>query len=207
MIEGIWGRKVGMTQIFAENNAVVPVTVVDTSGWFVTQIKIEETDGYNAIQVACLRSKYKGQDFNPEWIKNLKQHCLFIREIAITEIPEGIKVGSDVNLGQILDKNQSVDVTGTTKGAGFAGVMKRWNFSGGPKSHGSSFKRAPGSLGFMCATGKVLKGKKMPGHMGNKRRTTQKLQVVDVRPEDNIVLVKGSMAGKPGGLVFLRKRG
>jgi len=207
MIEGIWGRKVGMTQVFASNNNVVPVTVVDTAGWFVTQVKTVAVDGYNAIQVACLRKKYKGQPFAQEWLKKLKLHCLFIKEISVTDLPEGLVVGSSIDLGTILAQDDSVDATGTTKGCGFAGVMKRHGFAGGPKTHGSTFKRRPGSIGNMRATGKVIKGKKMPGQMGNKRRTIEKLQVIQVRSEDNIVLVKGSMAGKPGSLVFLRKRG
>lgn len=207
MIQGIWGLKVGMTQVFADDSKVVPVTVVNTAGWFVTQIKTVEVDGYNAIQVACLRKKYQGQSFSAAWLKKLKQHCLFIKEISMTELPEGLTVGSSIDLGTILVKDDFVDATGITKGCGFAGVMKRWGFGGGPKSHGSTFSRKPGSIGNMRATGKVIKGKKMPGHMGDKQRTTQKLQVVQVRSEDNIVLVKGSMAGKPGSLVFLSKRG
>lgn len=207
MIQGIWGRKVGMTQVFADDNAVVPVTVVDTSGWFVTQIKTQEVDGYTAIQVACLRKKYQDQQFAQEWLKNLKQYCLFIKEIAISALPEGLSVGSVVDLGTILAKDDSVDATGITKGCGFAGAVRRHGFAGGPKSHGSTFKKRPGSMGNMRATGKVIKGKRLPGHMGDKQRTVQKLQVVQVRSEDSIVLVKGSMAGKPGSLVFLRKRG
>jgi len=207
MIQGIWGRKVGMTQVFADDNAVVPVTVVDTSGWFVTQIKTQEVDGYTAVQVACLRKKYQGQPFAQEWLKKLKQYCLFIKEISVSALPEGLIVGSVVDLGTILAKDDSVDATGITKGCGFAGVVRRYGFAGGPKSHGSTFGKRPGSMGNMRATGKVIKGKRLPGHMGDKQRTVQKLQVVQVRSEDSIVLVKGSMAGKPGSLVFLRKRG
>lgn len=207
MIQGIWGRKVGMTQVFADDSSVVPVTVVDTAGWFVTQIKTEEKEGYNAIQVACLRKRYQGQPFAQEWLKKLKQYCLFVKEITVTALPQGLMVCSPIDLGTILSKDDTVDATGTTKGCGFAGAVRRWGFAGGPKSHGSTFSRRPGSMGNMHATGKVIKGKKLPGHMGDKRRTVEKLQVVQVRSEDNIVLIKGSMAGKPGSLVFLRKRG
>lgn len=207
MIQGIWGRKVGMTQVFADDSSVVPVTVVNTAGWFLTQIKTVENDGYNAIQVACPRKRYEGQPFAQEWLKKLKQYCLFVREIAITELPEGLTVGSSIDLASILAKDDSVDATGVTKGCGFAGVVRRWGFGGGPESHGSTFHKKPGSIGNMRATGKVIKGKKLPGQMGSKQRTVQKLQVIQVRSEDNIVLIKGSMAGKPGALVFLRKRG
>ena len=207
MIQGIWGRKVGMTQVFADDSSVVPVTVVNTAGWLVTQIKTVDVDGYNAIQVACPRKRYVGKPFAQEWLKQLKQYFLFIREIAITEVTESLVVGSSIDLASILAKDDSVDATGVTKGCGFAGVVRRWGFAGGPKSHGSTFHRRPGSMGNMRATGKVIKGKKLPGHMGDKQRTVQKLQVIQVRAEDNIVLIKGSMAGKPGALVFLRKRG
>ncbi|MBV8660888.1 MAG: 50S ribosomal protein L3 [Candidatus Dependentiae bacterium] len=207
MIQGIWGRKVGMTQVFADDSSVVPVTVVNTAGWFVTQIKTIEVDGYNAIQVACPRKKYEGQPFAQEWLKKLKQHFLFVKEIAITELPEGVVIGSPIDLAKILAKDDSVDAVGITKGCGFAGAVRRWGFAGGPESHGSTFHNRPGSMGNMHATGKVIKGKRLPGHMGDKQRTVQKLQVIQVRSEENIVLIKGSMAGKPGSLVFLRKRG
>lgn len=207
MIQGIWGRKVGMTQVFADDSSVVPVTVVNTAGWFLTQIKTVEVDGYNAIQVACPRKRYQDQPFAQEWLKQLKQHFLFIKEISVTEMPEGLTVGSSIDLASILAKDDSVDATGVTKGCGFAGVVRRHGFAGGPKSHGSTFHKRPGSMGNMRATGKVIKGKKLPGHMGDKQRTVQKLQVIQVRSEENIVLIKGSMAGKPGSLVFLRKRG
>ncbi len=207
MIQGIWGLKVGMTQVFADDSTVVPVTVVDTSGWFVTQIKTEAVDGYNAIQVGCLRKRYQGQPFAAEWLKKIKTYFLFVREISVTTLSDDMTVGSLVDLGAILSKDDSVDATGVTKGCGFAGAVRRWGFAGGPKSHGSTFSKRPGSMGNMRATGKVIKGKRLPGHMGNKQRTVQKLQVVQVRPEENIVLIKGSMAGKPGSLIFLSKRG
>ena len=108
MIKGIWGLKVGMTQVFSDDSKVVPVTVVNTAGWFVTQIKTIENDGYNAIQVACLRNKYQGQPFAQEWLKKLKQYCLFIKEISITELPEGLIVGSSIDLGSILAKDDSI---------------------------------------------------------------------------------------------------
>lgn len=205
MLKGIWGRKIGMTQVFADDTSVVPVTVVDVSGWFIVQIKTEDRDGYNAVKVAYPRKKYQNSSFDALWLKNLKHYFMYVKEVKVDELLDSMKVGSSLEMP--LQTNDRVDAVGTTKGAGFAGVMRRHNFGGGPKSHGSNFKRAPGSLGFMCATGKVVKGKKMPGHMGNKRKTVQNLKVIDVRTSDNIVLVKGSMAGKPGSLVYLGKRG
>ncbi|MBM18164.1 MAG: 50S ribosomal protein L3 [Epsilonproteobacteria bacterium] len=207
MIQGFWGRKVGMTQIFSEDNKVVPVTAVDVSGWFVSQIKTEEKDGYNAVQVAYVRNKYQDASFEMDWLKNKAKYFRWVREIPFTQIVDDVEVGQAFNFSSIVTEKETVDVVGTTKGCGFAGVMRKHNYAGGPKGHGSMFKRKPGSIGFMCATGKVIKGKGMPGHMGVKRRTTKSLKVVQIKPDDSLILIKGSMAGKSGSLVFVRKCG
>ena len=206
MVKGLWGKKVGMTQLFVGND-VVPVTVINVSGWFVLQVKTEDKDGYNAVQVGCLRKKYESEGFKKEYLKQKKKYFLYVREVALENVDESLEIGKSISAEGILEKDQHVDVVGTSKGAGFAGVMRRHDFAGGPKSHGSSFKRAPGSLGNLCANGKVAKGKEMPGHMGVDRVTTQNLKVVDVDQEKHIVLVKGSVAGKSGSFVFMRKRG
>lgn len=195
-----------MTQLFIENN-VVPVTVINVFGWFVLQIKTEQVDGYSAIQVGCLRNKYAKQGFKEEYLKQKKKYFLYVREVALEGADDSIKIGQSVSPEVVLEKDVLVDVIGTSKGAGFAGVMRRHNFAGGPKSHGSSFKRRPGSLGNLCANGKVAKGKEMPGHMGVDRVTTKNLKVVDVDQEKHIILVKGSIAGKPGSFVYMRKCG
>ena len=207
MVQGFWGRKVGMTQLFSEDNKVVPVTAVDVSGWFVSQIKEEATDGYNAVQVACVRDRYKDQPFDNNWLKQKSKYFLWVREILVDSISDDIKVGQVADFLNIVKKADFVDIVGVTKGAGFAGVMRRHGYAGGPKSHGSGFKRKPGGIGFMCANGKVIKGKAMPGHMGVKQRTTKNLKVAQVVPESSLLLVKGSMAGKPGSLVYVRKCG
>ena len=111
------------------------------------------------------------------------------------------------DFSNVVKEKEEVDVVGTTKGAGFAGVMRKHGYAGGPKSHGSNFKRKPGGIGFMCSQGKVIKGKGMPGHMGVRRRTSKNLEVVQIKPDDSLVLIKGSMAGKPGSLVYVRKCG
>lgn len=206
MIKGLWGKKVGMTQLFIENN-VVPVTVINVSGWFLLQVKTEKIDGYDAIQIGCLRKKYAQDGYKEEFLKNKKKYFLYVREVALDAADDSLKVGQSVSIKDVLEKDQRVDVVGISKGAGFAGVMRRHNFSGGPKSHGSSFKRAPGSLGNLCANGKVAKGKDMPGHMGVDRVTTKNLKIVELDQEKHIVLVKGSVAGKPGSFVFMRKCG
>lgn len=207
MIQGFWGRKVGMTQIFSEDNKVVPVTAVDASGWFVSQVKSEEKDGYTAVQVVYPRGKYQNKSFEMSWLQNKSKHFRWVREIELSLDGQDLKVGQSFDFSAVVKEKEAVDVVGTTKGAGFAGVMRKHGYAGGPKSHGSNFKRKPGGIGFMCATGKVIKGKGMPGHMGVKRRTSKNLEVVQVKPDDSLVLIKGSMAGKPGSLVYIRKCG
>lgn len=207
MMNGFWGRKVGMTQIFTEDNKVVPVTAVDASGWFVSQIKTKDKDGYDAVQVVYTRNKHQGKSFDKSWLKQKSKNFRWVREIAVNQLPDDIQIGSVFNFEAVVKQNDKVDVTGVTKGAGFAGVMRRHDFAGGPKSHGSSFKRRPGGISFMCANGKVIKGKAMPGHMGVNQRTTKNLKVAQIKSEDNLILIAGSLAGKPGSLVYVRKCG
>ncbi len=207
MVHGFWGRKVGMTQIFSEDNKVIPVTAIDASGWIVSQIKTLDGDGYNAIQVACLRKKYQNESFQMSWLTQKSKFFLWVKEITVDQVPEDIKQGQSFNFANTVKEKDVVDAIGVTKGCGFAGVIRRHGYAGGPRSHGSNFKRKPGSIGFMCATGKVIKGKPMPGHMGVKRRTTKNLKIARIMLDDNVVLVQGSMAGKPGSLIYVRKCG
>lgn len=207
MVNGFWGRKVGMTQVFTANNKVVPVTAVDVSGWWVSQIKTNEQDGYNAIQVAYVREKMQGKEFHTDWLKEKSKYFRWVREIALDQVPEQIQVGQQFDFSTIVQPKDVVNVTGTTKGCGFAGVMRRHNYSGGRGSHGSTLGRKPGSLSFMRSQGKVIKNKTMGGHMGVTRKTVRNLEVVQVVAQDNLVLIKGAMAGKPGSLVYVRKNG
>jgi len=207
MINGFWGRKVGMTQVFTADNKVVPVTAVDASGWWVSQIKLQEKDGYNAIQVAYVREKMQKQTFHVDWLKEKSKYFRWVREITLEQLPENIQVGQPFDFTSIVQPKDVVNVTGTTKGCGFAGVMRRHNYTGGVASHGSMLGRRPGSISFMRSQGKVIKGKTMAGHMGVTRKTVRNLVVVQVVPQDNIVLIKGAMAGKPGSLVYVRKNG
>lgn len=206
MINGFWGRKVGMTQVFAGDNKVVPVTAVDASGWYVSQIKSLEKDGYNAVQVAYVREKYQGKTFQQEWLASKSKHFRWVKEIAVDQVSE-LVVGQPFDFSQVVKEQDQVNVVGTTKGCGFAGVMRRHKFSGGVASHGSMLGRRPGSISFMRSQGKVIKGKKMAGHMGMIRKTVRNLEVVQVIAKDNLVLIKGAMAGKPGSLVYVRKNG
>ena len=195
-----------MTQLFIENN-VVPVTVINVSGWFLLQIKTAKADGYDAIQIGCLRKKYDQQGYKEEYLKNKKKYFLHVREVPLRAADNSLKIGQLVSIKDVLEKDERIDVIGISKGYGFAGVMKRHGFSGGGQSHGSNFKRAPGSLSNLCAEGKVPKGKALPGHMGIDRVTTRNLKIVDLDQAKHIVVVKGSFAGKPGSVVFIRKCG
>jgi large subunit ribosomal protein L3 len=206
MNAGIWGKKVGMTQVFStETNKVVPVTAIDVSNWFVSDIKTQERDGYDAIQVARTRKRYNNQPFSSDWLKDKKKYFGHVKEIKQNNAVENVTIGDVVDFETILEAGKAVDAFGLTIGRGFQGVMKRHGFAGGRASHGSMFKRRPGSLSFMRTRGRVVKGKKLPGHMGNERTVMRNLEVVRLEPEARVVLVKGSIPGKSGSLVFLRK--
>ena len=193
-----------MTQVFDENNRLHPVTVVQVGPCPVTQVKTVEKDGYNAVQVGY--KEQKEQRLNKAKLGHLakaKQGGLVhLREFRVEDVSE-FNVG-DVLTAESFQEGQMIDVIGTSKGRGFQGVVKRYNFAGGPASHGSMFHRRGGSYGMCQWPGHVIKGKKMPGHMGDVRRTVQNLQVVKVLPEKNLVLIRGSIPGSNGSLVTVR---
>ncbi|MFC6616665.1 50S ribosomal protein L3 [Deinococcus radiophilus] len=199
-MKGILGTKIGMTQIWKEDRAV-PVTVILAGPCPVVQRKTNEVDGYEAVQIGFGDRKEK--NLNKPQLGHLKKASLspvrYLREFRDFS-PEGDEVRVD-----LFSEGEKVDVTGTSKGKGFQGVMKRWNFSGGPASHGAKkWHRRPGSIGQRKTPGRVFKGKKMAGHMGDERVTVQNLEVVEVRPDENLILVKGAVPGANGGLVVLR---
>ncbi len=202
-LTGLWGRKIGMTQVFAQNKAV-PVTVVATDHWVVTNIRTRERDGYSALQVGCLRKRYRKVPFSFAWLKKLKDYFFEVHEIPTDEDPADTLIGTlfDTDLFAVGD---ITDVSGVSRGLGFIGVYKRYGFGGAAKSHGSKMGKCPGSLGFTRRSGEVLKGKKLPGHGGMLSKTIKNLAVVGVDKDARIVLVKGSVPGKTGSLVFIRK--
>lgn len=206
MVAGLWGKKIGMTQLF-QNDKVVPVTVINTSNWFVTQVKNENVDGYNAVQVGCLKQKYSSKPFDESWLKNIKKYFSDVREIKLDEVKEELVAGKPADFASILSEGNSVDIFGHTKGCGFAGTVKRHGFSGGADSHGDKTGRRPGSMSFMRSQGRVIKGKRLPGHMGTNRIAVKNLEIVKIDPASNIIAVKGSVPGKSGTLVFISKRG
>ena len=205
MVGGFYGRKIGMTQLFSENQ-VIPVTIIDASSWFVTDIKTKERDGYYAVQLAKVRKRYEGEKFLPTWLKNKKEYFLYVREVPMTAAPEGVEIGTAADFFKLFNVGDVVDVSGVTKGCGFAGVMRKHNFSGGRKSHGDMMGRRPGSIGSLTKSGHVIKGKGLPGHMGVQNRTIQNLEIIQVISESNAIAVKGSVPGKAGSLVFVRKK-
>jgi large subunit ribosomal protein L3 len=205
MVSNLWGKKIGMTQVFSDNK-VVPVTVIDTAHWFITNIKKEETDGYNAVQVGCLRKRYHDESFSVQWLKNLKKYFVYVKEIPQDALVKGMTAGQPLSSFK-LEVGNHVDIFGTTRGRGFQGAVKRHGFAGGPSSHGSMFKRRPGSMSFMRSRGRVIKGKKLPGHMGVEQRVMKNLEVIKVDADAHLVLVKGSVPGHAGSLIFIKKTG
>jgi large subunit ribosomal protein L3 len=205
-MKGILGKKVGMTQIFDEKGEAVPVTVIKAGPCFVTQVKTLERDGYTAIQLGFEEVKRKSLT-NAEWghlSKNNLPPLRYLREIRVSDA-EDYEVGQKIRVS-IFDVGDVVDVTGISKGRGFAGVVKRHGFRGGPKTHGQSDRhRAPGSIGQTTRPGRVYKGKRMAGHMGVERVTVQNLKVVLVDPERDLLAVKGSVPGSRNSLLIIKE--
>lgn len=207
MINGIWGKKIGMTQVFSDDHKVVPVTAVDVSDWYVTQVKTKERDGYDAVQLGCVRKQQKDQLFSSEWLSAPKKSFSALREVRLTDTSHTFEVGQQPDFNTLLQPGAIVDVFGVTIGKGFQGVVKRHGFTGGVASHGSKLGRRPGSLACQRSSGRVSKGKKMPGHMGGSQRVMKNLKVIKVEANARILFIKGSLPGKTGSLVFVRKCG
>jgi len=205
MFKGLIGKKIGMTQIFDENGAALPVTLIEAGPCFVTQVRTAQNEGYSAVQLGF--EEVKPKRLAGGELGHLKRNNLpplkYLREFRAKEIQvaEGDKI--DVTLFAVGEK---VDVSGTSKGKGFAGAVKRYHFRGGPKTHGQSDRlRAPGSNGATTTPGRVFKGSRRPGHMGNDAVTAQNLQVVLVDAERNVIGVNGSVPGARGGLVLIKE--
>jgi large subunit ribosomal protein L3 len=206
MIQGILGKKLGMTQVFVSDGRRIPVTVVEAGPCTVLQKKTESADGYNALQVGFSEKKtHRTTKPMMGHFKKADQGAFaHLRELNADNVDD-YQVGDQITCDTVFKPGDIVDVTGTSKGKGFQGVVKRWGFAGGRATHGSKFHRAPGAIGMSAWPARVLKGKKMPGQMGNARVTQQGLEIVEVRPEQNLVLIKGAIPGPNHGLVMLRK--
>lgn len=204
-MKAILGRKIGMTQIFTEDGTVIPVTVIEAGPVKVVQKKTVEKDGYNAIQVGFgdIREKKVNKPLKGHFDKAGVEYKRYLREFRVENIDE-YEVGQEIKV-DIFNAGDKVDVTGTSKGKGFQGVIKRHNQSRGPESHGSKYHRAVGSLGASTFPARVFKTKKLPGHMGHERVTVQNLEVVRVDAEKNLILIKGSVPGPKGGLLTIKQ--
>ena len=207
MINGLWGKKVGMTQVFSDTNKVIPVTVIDMADWYITQIKTVAKDGYSAIQLGCIKQRFADQELSLDWLKQSKKYFSILKEIRLQSDAFAPVVGERIEMSSFLEQGKAVDVFGVSIGRGFAGGMKRHGFSGGPASHGDMLGRRPGSIGNMRTRGRVIKGKRMPGHFGVEQHVIQNLEIIKIEPQARMLLVKGSVPGKTGSLLFLKKRG
>ena len=200
---GLLGNKIGMTQIFDESGNIIPVTILKVGPCIVTQIKTKLKDGYNAIQVgySTTSSKLLTQPELGHLQKSNIQPLKYLKEYKV-ENPEDFTVGQIIN-AESFNSGEVINVSGKTCGKGFSGLQKRYNFARGPMTHGSKNHRAPGSIGMGTSPGRVLPGKKMAGQMGNKKTSIKKLKIVQVNIDENILVVKGSVPGKPGNLISI----
>ena len=199
---GLIGRKVGMTQVFQPDGTMVAVSVVELKPNTVTRLRTGDRDGYTAVQLGAGERKKLTKPLAGQ-LKDLPR-VRYIREFRLDSVDD-FNVGQQIAVGDIFAEGDLVHVTGVSKGQGFAGTVKRHNFSRGPKTHGSDTYRRPGSIGPGTTPGRVYKGLKMGGHMGHERVTIKKLRVIRVDAERNLILVKGSVPGAPGALTFVRK--
>jgi large subunit ribosomal protein L3 len=205
VIEGLLGRKIGMTQVFGPTGEVIPVTVLEVGPCVVTQIRTHDDDGYEAVQIGFGEARAKSLT-KPEkgHLAGAGRLLRYLREFKAEKLDDH-QVGQVIT-AEMFQPGELVDVTGTSKGRGFQGVVKRHGFGGGPKTHGQSDRtRAPGSIGAGTDPGHVFKGTRMAGRMGNRRVTTQNLRVVEVLADKNVILVRGSVPGAKNGLVTIRR--
>jgi large subunit ribosomal protein L3 len=204
MRKGLIGRKLGMTQVFTDDGAAVPATVIEVEPSVVIQKKTVAHEGYDAVQIGSSRVKQKHvtKPLQGHFQKADKGFFRILRELRGDA--SGFELGQEVRV-DIFKPGDYVDITGTSKGKGFAGVIKRHGFGGGRATHGSMFHRAPGSIGASAEPSRVFKGRKLPGQMGCEQNTVQNMQILLVRPEDNAILVKGSIPGGKQGVVLIRQ--
>jgi large subunit ribosomal protein L3 len=205
MHRGLLGRKLGMSSLFSPEGQQVPVTVLEVGPCVVTQVKTRAIDGYDALQVGFVekRAKRINKPVQGHLKKSGGQAYAFLKEISVDD-PSEYTLGQALTI-DMFQVGERVDISGVSKGRGFSGVIKRWGFSGGKATHGSMFHRAPGSVGASAWPSRIIKGKKMPGHYGNSRVTVRNLEIVDIRPDQHLLIVKGAVPGCRSGLVEVRK--
>lgn len=205
MCKGLIGKKLGMTSQFTPEGKYIPVTVVEAGPCIVTQVKTIETDGYNALQIGFGTKSAKGVSKPVKGHLKRSGHEAFavLKEVPVDD-PEAYKPGQTIT-AEMFGVGERVEIVGITKGRGFSGVMKRHGYSGGKKTHGSHSHRIPGSIGCSAWPGKVIKGKKLPGNYGNDRKTICNVEIFDIRPDDNLILLKGPVPGAKAGHITIRK--
>ncbi|MBN2467587.1 MAG: 50S ribosomal protein L3 [Deltaproteobacteria bacterium] len=205
MTLGLIGRKIGMTQIFSEEGEAIPVTVIQAGPCTVIAKKTLEKHGYTALQVGFGRQKESRLilPLRGQFKKAGVEPCNILRELRVDD-NAAFEIGQKITV-ELFSVGEKIAVTGRSKGRGFAGVVKRWGFRGGRETHGSMFHRAPGSIGSSAYPSRVFKGRKLPGHYGDANVTVRNVKVVDVRPEEALILVKGSIPGSRRGMVLLKK--
>jgi len=207
MVNGIIGRKLGMTQLFSEDGSVTPVTVIKAGPCIVVQKKTVNTDGYDAVQLGLVEEK-PPRRVNKPTEGHFKRAGVpptrVLREVRIEASDEATSVGDKI-LVNMFNENDLVEVIGKSKGKGFAGVVKRHGFAGGVATHGSMFHRAPGGIGASAYPSRVIKGTKMPGHMGSERKTIKNLKVAAVDEENNLLMIRGAVPGPNGSYVLIKK--
>lgn len=201
---GLLGKKIGMTRVYNDMGAVIPVTVIEAGPCKVLQVKSDANDGYNAIQVGFCEKKASRvtKPLAGHFSKAGTDGYYNIREFRILN-PEEYKVGQDISIGELFKTGDVIDIQGVSKGKGFQGVMKRHGFKGGPGGHGSKHHRRPGSIGMSASPGRVVKGKKLPGRMGTDTVLKKNVLIVDIRDDENVILVKGAVPGAKQGLLKL----
>jgi large subunit ribosomal protein L3 len=204
MCKGLIGKKLGMTSLFTPDGYFIPVTVIELGPCVVTQVKSEATDGYNAVQLGFGTKKPSriNKPLEGHYKKSGGQYAV-LKEFPIDGASQ-YEVGQTIAL-DLFEVGEKVDIVGSTKGRGFTGVTKRHGFHLGRKTHGSKSYRIPGSVGCSAWPARIIRGKKMPGHYGHQRKTVQNLEIVDIRPEENIVMVKGAVPGHRNALVMVNK--
>ncbi|MGI6220743.1 MAG: 50S ribosomal protein L3 [Coriobacteriales bacterium] len=205
MANMILGRKLGMTQVWSDDDEIIPVTVIEAGPCVVSQVKTKETDGYEAIQMGfgTIKDKHVNKPMAGHFAKAGVAPMRYLREVRVDDA-SAHETGEVITIDSFAEI-EKVNVTGTSKGKGFAGVMKHHGFGGGPGGHGSHFHRAPGSIGQCASPSRVLKGVRMAGHMGDERVTVRNLKVVRIDAEHNVILVKGAVPGGNNGLVMIRE--
>ncbi len=204
-MSALLGKKIGMTNVFSSDGKLVPVTVVQVGPCVVTQVKTKETDGYNALQLGF--DEKPVEKLNKPMAGHLKKACdqgfRVLKEFRTDDVEE-VEAGNTIGI-DVFEVGQKVNISGISKGRGFQGTIKRHGFSRGPETHGNRNHRKPGSIGNSAWPGKVFKGKKLPGHMGTDRKTVKNLTIVDIKHDDNLLLIKGPVPGFKTGVLEVRK--